>query len=132
MIGMYTEFHFNATLADPPPRVVEMLQYMLATEKGSRSDRPGHPLFKTTRWSWMLTSDSYYFSADTHSTLRWDDIGRDYRLCIRCNLKNYDGEIEQFIDWIMPYVAAEPGEFLGFYRHEEAEDPTLIRKAGQR
>lgn len=77
----------------------------------------------------MLRCDSYYFDADTHSTLRFDDISDSYYLCIRTNLKNYGQEIRHFVDWIMPYLDKFEGEFLGFSRYEETEEPTLIYKA---
>ena len=90
---------------------------------------PKHPLFEgDTRWTWMLRSDSYYFAGDTHSTIRFDDIGKCFYLCIRCNLKNYDEEIEHFINWIMPYLAHQPGDFLGFYRIEETQIMTPIHQ----
>lgn len=44
---------------------------------------------------------------------------------VRCNLKNYDGEIGAFLDWIMPWVFAGP-ECLGYYRYESDDHPTLI------
>jgi len=74
----------------------------------------------------MLHCDSYYFDADTHSTLRYDDIIGSYFLCIRSNFKNYDDEIQSFIDWIRPYINKSEGDFLGFWRYEEDEEPTLI------
>lgn len=87
---------------------------------------PDHPLFDTERWGTMLQCDSYYFVADTYSTFRFDDIGQSWYLCVRCNLKNYDNEIEKFVDWIMPYIDAREGDFLGFSRYETTETPTLI------
>jgi len=74
----------------------------------------------------MLNCGSYYFDADTISTIRKDDITQQWTLCIRCNLKNYDDEIEKFLDWIHPYLDKQEGDFLGFYRYEETEQPTLI------
>jgi hypothetical protein len=126
-MGMYTELHFNSELKkDTPEEVINVLKYMV----GDIEEEPeisSHPLFGDTRWRFMLRGDSYYFDADTHSTLRFDDISDDYYLCIRCNFKNYDDEIEKFIDWIMPYLEKyEEGDFLGFYRYEETEEPTLI------
>jgi hypothetical protein len=131
---MYTEFHFNASLKrDVPPVVVATLQLMVDQPTGMdwpepQADEPllQHRLFTSTRWHYMLACDSYYFDADTHSTLRFDDIWKCYYLCIRTNLKNYEGEIEAFIDWIMPYLDKEDGNFLGFSRYEETETPTLI------
>lgn len=126
-MGMYTELHFNSALKpDVPTPVLEILNYMLGTDEFGPKALPDHPLFATQRWSVMLHCDSYYFDADTVSTLRYDEIAKQHYLCIRCNLKNYDDEIEKFIDWIMPYLGKQPGDFLGFHRYEEAEEPTLI------
>jgi len=130
-MGMYTELHFNAELKeDTPEEVIALLRFMLGDIEEQMDPSPEHLFFKTTRWNWMLKCDSYYFAADTHSTLRYDDIGRCRYLCIRCNLKNYDDEIEHFLDWIMPYIDASPGDFLGFHRYEENEEPTVIYLPG--
>jgi len=123
-MGMYTELHYNAELEkDTPQVVIDTLQRML----GDDSKEVEQP-FDGVRWEYMLRCDSYYFAADTHSTLRFDDIAQANFLCVRCNLKNYDDEIEKFIQWIDPFVDALPGSFLGFYRYEESETPTLIYK----
>lgn len=129
-MGMYTEFHYNIELPKKttPKEVIKILKYMINNEKKIDDiEIPEHKLFKTDRWTYMLRTDSYYFSADTKSTLRYDKIGECYYLCIRCNLKNYDNEIEKFIDWINPYIG-EYDDFLGFYRYEESNKPTLIYK----
>lgn len=127
-MGMYTELHLNCELKeDVPDSVVAILQYMLRDKPEAEiPELPDHLLFKTHRWSAMLRCDSYYFAADTHSTLRFDDIGNSYYLCIRCNLKNYDDEIKRFVDWVMPYIDGLDGDFLGFSRYEQTETPTLI------
>lgn len=126
-MGMYTEFHFNSELNIPKEcEVAEILKFMVGDREDEPKEIPDLPLFGDTRWRFMLQCDSYYFDADTRSTLRWDEVSKSYYLNIRCNLKNYDGEIEQFIDWIRPYLDKERGDFLGFYRYEESETPTLI------
>jgi len=127
-MGIYTEFHFNVELKpNTPSGVIDILNYMLGNTK-EQPQLTTHPLFKTERWKFMLIMDSYYFPADTHSTLRFDGIGKCYYLCIRCNLKNYDNEIDLFVEWITPYLAEPKGAFLGFKRHEENNEPTLIYK----
>ena len=127
-MGMYTEIHFNAELKkDTPEEVINILKYMVGDIK-EKPSRPVHDLFCCSRWKWLFTMDSYYFDADTHSTLRYDDISNAYYLCVRSNLKNYDSEIELFIDWIDPYLYKIKGDFLGFSRYEEFEEPTLIYK----
>ena len=124
-MGMYTEFHFNSELkGSTPPEVLEILKYMVGVIY-TEPPTPDDPLFLTDRWRYMLQMDSYYFDADTHSTIRHDSQGGWY-LSIRCNLKNYDDEIKKFIEWIRPYLNKNGGEFLGFYRYEEREEPTLI------
>ncbi len=125
-MGMYTEFHFNVKLKENiSHEIINFLHYMLDRNFHTQPlHLPNHPLFKTDRWKIMLNMDSYYFAADTH--LRYDDIGRCYYLCIRCNLKNYNNEIEKFVDWIMPYLYHFPEDFLGFIRYENTEQPTLI------
>lgn len=125
-MGMYTELHFNAELENATDDVIEVLSYMLDNNLPKPEKLPGHALFKTQRWSYMLRCDSYYFAADTCSTIRKE---RDtIYLCIRCNLKNYDNEIQKFCDWINPYISGCVGSFLGFYRYEEKNEPTLIYK----
>lgn len=125
-MGMYTEIHFNAELKrDTPEDVLSVLRYMVGGAV-IPARMPDHPLFSTSRWAYMLTCDSYYFAADSRSTLRGDDIAGCFFLCVRSNLKNYEAEIEKFIDWITPYVDAGDGDFLGFLRYEETEWPTLI------
>lgn len=125
-MGMYTEIHFNSKLkANLPKNIVDVLQYMIG-ERENEPELPDHEFFNCDRWRSLFRMDSYYFDADTHSTLRFDDISSAYYLCVNANLKNYDNEIEKFIDWIMPYLNKDEGEVLGFYRYEETETPTLI------
>jgi hypothetical protein len=129
-MGMYTELHFNSGLMkDTPKRVINALRFMLGeTEAEPKIVHPlfVHPLFDTNRWAFMLRSDSYRFDADTKSALKLDDIDNKYYLCIRCNVKNYYSEIEQFLSWIKPYLDKNPGDFLGFKIYEENQTPTLI------
>lgn len=126
-MGMYTEFHFNVELKpDTPESVMAILRYM--TEGGEEAPPPvpaDVPLFSCGRWSHMLRSDSFYFDMIPHSIVakKSPTVG-DWYLSVRCNLKNYDGEIQKFVAWIMPYIHTRG--FLGFSRYEECDDPTLI------
>ena len=128
-MGMYTALHFAATLrADTPASVLDTLHYMMEPRRFPEApypDHPDHPLFHTDRWDIMLACDSYYFNADTHSVLRrgWDGHSS---LSVTSNFKNYDGELDLFLDWITPYVAAYDGDWLGYHMYEEDEQPTLI------
>ena len=126
-MGMYKELHFNVELKkDTPDTVTNVLKHMLGGRQEDPYAPPKHEFFKTSRWNWMFNSDSFYFKADTHSTMRYCQTSNAYYLCLRFNVKNYDGEIEKFLDWIMPYVDAFDGDFFGFFRYEESDAPTLI------
>ena len=125
-MGMYTELVLGFNLKENTPNeVVDILTYMIESGEGDRQPViPDHDLFKTWRWKFMLSCDSYYFAGFTHSEMSYDDIGKQWEVNIRCNLKNYDNEIEKFIDWISPYV--ELRGFAGYSRYEESDEPTLI------
>lgn len=133
-MGMYTELHFNARLMDDTPEpIMELLRRMVEGDGEQAEARPDHPLFKTRRWTCMLNCNSAYFDAETDSRIAVEFEAETYErrlICVRTNLKNYDSEIEKFIDWITPYLAKDPGDFLGFYRYEEDEQPTLIFMPG--
>jgi hypothetical protein len=123
-MGMYTELVMACGLQkNVPEEVIETLKYMIG-DTVYLPTVPIHALFETDRWKHMLRSDSYYFDGDTNSTLNYDDISEAYQLTIRCNLKNYCDEIQHFLNWIYPNTYTRG--FVGYYRYEESENPTLI------
>ena len=42
------------------------------------------------------------------------------------NIKNYNNEIEEFFEWLMPYIDGEEGDFIGYSRYEETKELTLV------
>ncbi len=132
-MGMYTELHYNVSLKKETPRnIIDTLKEMLNfdDEPKPKKDLPNHVLFTLPRWKLMLQCDSYYFDSETNSTLKFDEITKHFYLNVKCNLKNYSNEIEQFVDWLNPHVDCYDGDFLGFHRYEESNTPTLIFKKG--
>ena len=125
-MGMYTELNIGVNLReDTPQNVIDILTHMLNDYHCEETpELPKHPLFETGRWRFMLCSDSYYFDGHTDSSMLQDRISKEYELNVRTNLKNYDGEIEKFMDFICPYLKTYG--FLGYTRYEEADDPRLI------
>lgn len=138
-MGMYTEIvaalelrggHGQSAEA-PPQSIIDVLHFLTGYDDSAALDVPDHPFFSRRGWRSVLRTDSYYFPGDTRSTFRYDEIAKSWFLTVRSNLKNYDGEIEQFLDWIAPYT--EPNDvrddglfFVGYMRYEEDPDPTLI------
>lgn len=128
-MGMYTELNCAFELKKGTPQeVIDLLWFMTNNAIVPQPPSlPDHPLFRTSSWQMMLGSDSYYFAGEAHSTVRFEDGVTDtWFVTIRCNLKNYDHEIEHFVDWITPHIDAMEGDFIGYYRYEETEVPTLI------
>lgn len=125
-MGMYTEFVCAIELRkDTPDEVINILENM-TNGINEYEFIPQHPFFKCARWKWLFTMDSYYFPGITNTLFEYDDIARTHFLTIRTNLKNYDGEIDKFLNWIKPYIQAFGNEFLGYSRYEECDNPELI------
>ncbi len=133
-MGYYTEFHFNCELkTDTPNEVIQLLKDMCSTfmseeEAISTPNLPDHPLFYTTERWWMMLRGWGGFAAPVRSEVTKPDGLNAGTLSIRCHFKNYDDEIEKFLDWVDPYLKAYSGEFLGFYRGEDTDEPTLVYK----
>lgn len=124
-MGMYTELVAAFRLPHLYDPELSILKYILhETYEMPDKEFLQHPLFKTRRWGSMLGSDSYYFDGQTYSILKYDLISKCHYLTVRFNVKNYDGEIENFLDWMYP-ISSNRG-FIGYKRHEEFDNPTLI------
>ncbi len=121
-MGTYTELVLAIKIKTTDTTYIDILNFMINDKEAEI--KSNHPLFSTQRWVSMLQSDSYYFDGTSHSEFFYDKIPHSWFLTVRCNLKNYDGEINKFLDWIKP-VSSTFG-FVGYTRHEEQESPTLI------
>lgn len=70
----------------------------------------------------------YYFKGGTIRRFEFDKISENYKLSMRGTFKNYEDQIDTFLnmikDWLM--VDDEFDEFLGYYRYEEEVNPTLL------
>ena len=123
-MGMYTDFCFDAELnGDLPEDVIAVFTFLGDMADGQPA-LPKHSLFETSRWACLGGASSAYFDAQPHYNFR-NEHG-SYFVSIRTNFKNYESEIEKFLDWVTPYLNKFEGDFLGFSRYEETEEPTLI------
>lgn len=123
-MGMYTEINVCFDLLKDTPKDIVDILHCLVEGTDTPSILPEHKFFKCDRWDMVACCDSYYFDGSTNSKMVFDDISKTWKINIRANLKNYDSEIEEFLDWLEPYI--ETDGFIGYMRYEEWEDPTLI------
>lgn len=123
-MGMYTAFHIGLEIKrDVPLNVVQTLNRMV--HGGASPYTPDHPLFDCERWDVLLSMDSYHSAYQQNASFVYDDCAKCYYLSATSSLKNYNDEIDKFLDWITPYVGNED-EFVGYKRYEQDDHPTLI------
>src|SRR5882672_2404592 len=95
-MGYYTQFHFNATLKSNIEDDKKLIRQLIDCMKDDRSDIPSvlpkHDFFKQAWWRAVL------YGACIKTAFCEDCIFVD------CNIKNYDDQIEKFLDWISDYV----------------------------
>lgn len=124
-MGMYTELIFGASLKkDTPNEVIQSLKYIL----GEVQDKPSDFPLPDGRCEWLFRGASYYFGVCNSVNRMWfDDIGKNYCISTRSNIKNYDNEIETFLAWIKPYIEIGSGsrEMYAVVTYEEAEEPKI-------
>lgn len=125
---MYTEIATDFNLkTDTPQLVIDILSY-LTNLKDQSTELPEHALFQTTRWRSLFMGGSAYFDTN-YASLVHDGVSYHLKTC--ANLKNYDGEIDLFWDFVTPYIDAIPGEHLGHMHYEENETPLHIVFIGE-
>lgn len=133
-MGNYTELFIRVEFCeDVPSPVLLELGALMDTEPEGLSGTAeladdaeydkvtDHELFESPDWPTVLTKGDYVTPTAQRPVQLWiDETDSDqWRLIVHCSAKNYHRSFEKFLDWIMPYVDAEPGEFLGFIRNED-------------
>lgn len=133
-MGMYTEVVIGVEFKkDTPQSVIDILSWMANkdAEDAPLPELPDHPLFTTERWKWMLRSGgSYYFDLQPFLEWRKDDIADLWFLSVGTNIKNYGNEWQEFLSFIAPHLRYPDRKFIGYYRYEEDEEPTLLYADG--
>lgn len=125
-MGMYTEIYVKINFKDDlPAEVVNALKWLDGED--STQALPDHPFFAMPRAPILLQCCGYYHQPMVTRKLHFDGISKNYSLCSRSDIKNYEGEIEAFFDWVKPYVETSGAKtFIGYHLYEEEEEPTLV------
>lgn len=125
-MGDYTEIVIKARIKSEIPKYVkDILTHMFDTdvnfdEEYINSILPDHKFFKCKRWHMIGSCSSSYHTPLSNKKYKND------RIFIRIDLKNYSGEIDSFIDWLMPYVNEFPGKYIGYKWDEYGDSKTLV------
>lgn len=121
-MGMYTELIFGASLnEDTPMEVINTLRYMVGD-----IDEPETLAYNSDRNP--LMGGSHYFGVINGATkMYYNDIAKCWVLSSRANIKNYENEIESFLEWIKPYVESGSGnrEMYAITMYEDSELPNI-------
>ncbi len=123
-MGMYTELFVEGRLKDKAPqdvvRIINGLFNHGEIDADLTAPLPDHTFFRCGRWQQITVCNSFYhvpvsisvFDAETRSFVS------------RADLKNYNDEIEHFLNWIEPYC----DDLRGWHWYEEADYPTIFIK----
>ena len=120
---MYTELVLKCEVkADLPEDVEIILNYLFNDRETTLLELPKHKFFTLYRWKMLGSCNSYYHVPWSNS------MYNEHYIFSRSDFKNYSNEIEEFIDWISPYIIGKSGTCIGWTWYEEDSQPTLIYK----
>lgn len=140
-MGMYTEVvvKIDFTREQIGSNNFDILDYMfnpqttLITENYKPNSSiviPDHEFFKCHRWDSIGNSNSFYHHPNRVNSWYFPDYedGNSIYLFARNDLKNYDGEVEKFFDWLNTLPIMHKGDFIGYSLYEELDTPTIYNK----
>jgi len=124
-MGMHTELIFGASLKeDTPTEVIETLKYMM----GYREEKPTDFPFNDVRCERLFSGSSFYFGVHKPvNKMIYDEVVKNWMVSTRSNIKNYNGEIETFLEWIKPHIGYGSGakNMYAIVTYEESNYPKI-------
>lgn len=134
-MGMYTELIFGATLKENTPTYVTQALDNIINDR-TNIDLPDEVKQFSDEYSLskLIWCSSYYFGAHSNKpSFTFDKIANRWSISFRANCKNYQNEIEKFIEFITPYVEYGSGttNIFAIVQYEEDDYPTLYGTGGK-
>ena len=129
-MGMYTELILGCKLKpETPQEVIDIIKWMCEPDDKRGEPPEAYPFSSKGRMKWLFRMSSYYFSVSSTPAPHFvfDENGDNWILSTRSNLKNYEDEIETFLEWLKPHIESGSGEreFYAIVTYEEQEEPTI-------
>lgn len=126
---MYTELIFGATLKEKTPTyVTDALNCIINDRVTTNLSDEAKQFIDEYSLSKLIWCTSYYFGAHINKpSCYFDKIANTWCISFRGNCKNYQGEIEKFIEFIKPHVeyGSGPTNIFAIVQYEEDDYPTL-------
>ena len=126
-MGMYTEVITDVVLQGLPPEGLEWLRWVCRPSQGGKywynyPEPPGprHKFFEASRRTFI------FHGAPRPKEATLEQQGDQVRVRASASIKNYRGEIQDWIDWISSYVTV--GKVSHRYEYEEWHHEILVRK----
>lgn len=118
-MGMFTEIYVNADLKENTPKEVLAVLNAICEKDIGAAVLEGYPY----RWRALFSNGSVYVPSTSVGSLTFGKYTERWSLLGKGDIKNYEGEIEAFFEFIKPWC---DDEFVGYYRFEEDREPTLV------
>ena len=126
---MYTELIFGATLKENTPTyITQALDSVINDRTNVNLSDEVKQFIDEYSLSKLIWCTSYYFGSHVNKpSCEFDKIANTWCISFRANCKNYQGEIEKFIEFIKPYVeyGSGPTNIFAIVQYEEDDYPTL-------
>jgi hypothetical protein len=135
-MGYYTELKFDAKLKqDTPENVLNILKRVI-NERDLGHDKVlfntkdvfkpelDHPFFKCERWYMLFLSTNW--NEEMRGGKFYEEKGR-WIISLHTEFKDQDNEIDNFFEWINPFIAGrKKKQYVGYYRGEEEKRQTNL------
>lgn len=131
---MYTELIFGATLKENTPTYVTQALDSVVNDTVVKLSDEANQFIDEYSLRKLIWCSSYYFGAHTNKpSCVFDKTANRWCISFRANCKNYQGEIEKFIEFITPYVEYGSGttNIFAIVQYEEDDYPTLYGTGGK-
>lgn len=133
-MGMYTKFNVIIPISRKTPKDIQTVLVDIVENGGYKLDngklqKPNHKFFESDYFS--AQCDSYYFTGTHNSAVKYShEFDEEHRLVLHidCDFKNYEDNINLFLDFVAPYIDVSDVSnslFLGYSLYEEDSHPTL-------
>ncbi len=128
-MGFYTELYLDceidsSLLNDTEKEIVDYF-FNFDVDRDTPTILPNHQFFKCPRWSMIGRGGSAYFDENVSKSLTKNN--NIWSIVSRSDFKNYDDEIELFLDWFTPFIIKKEEPYcVGHQQGEDDEEPTLI------